>query len=201
MGRNYDFAEIVKWFAERDLILLLFDAQRSTFPRLKTVTESLHQHDEKMRLVLNKADALTTEEIMRLRGHDVGSGCSRRRRSSGATCRRSGTSRCETRSSSGSCPRSASGCWPTCALPAGARTRKVNEFIKRVRKGRAHCLVFNPVWKSNFGRLTPSTRCCLRSCICSMAWQFHAIAHVFLATVSARWRGLTKVHTTSLRIT
>ena len=31
------------------------------------------------------------------------------------------------------------------------------------------------VRKSNFGRLTPSTRCCLRSCICSMAWSFHAI--------------------------
>ena len=61
------------------------------------------------------------------------------------------------------------------ALPAGARTRKVNEFIKRVRKGRAHCLVFNPVWKSNFGRPTPSTRCCLRSCICSMAWRLYAI--------------------------
>ena len=30
------------------------------------------------------------------------------------------------------------------------------------------------VWKSNFGR-TPSTRCCLRSCVCSMAWSFQAI--------------------------
>ena len=32
-----------------------------------------------------------------------------------------------------------------------------------------------PVWKSNFGRPTPSTRCCLRSCVCSMAWSFQAI--------------------------
>ena len=31
------------------------------------------------------------------------------------------------------------------------------------------------VWKSNFGRRTPSTRCCLRSCVCSMAWSFQAI--------------------------
>ena len=41
-------------------------------------------------------------------------------------------------------------------------------------------LIFVPVmslsvWKSNFGRPTPSTRCCLRSCVCSMAWRFHAI--------------------------
>jgi putative MATE family efflux protein len=28
------------------------------------------------------------------------------------------------------------------------------------------------VWKSNFGRPTPSTRCCFRSCVCSMAWSF-----------------------------
>ena len=33
----------------------------------------------------------------------------------------------------------------------------------------------DPVWKLNFGRPTPSTRCFLRSCLCSMAWSFHAI--------------------------
>ena len=32
-----------------------------------------------------------------------------------------------------------------------------------------------PVWKSNFGRPTPSRRCCLSSCVCSMAWSFQAI--------------------------
>jgi len=32
-----------------------------------------------------------------------------------------------------------------------------------------------PVWKSNLRRPTPSTRWCLRNCICSMAWRFHAI--------------------------
>ena len=26
-----------------------------------------------------------------------------------------------------------------------------------------------PVWKSNFGRPTPSTRCCTYNCVCSMA--------------------------------
>ena len=30
---------------------------------------------------------------------------------------------------------------------------------------------------------TPSTRCCLRSCVCSMAWGVQAI------DASARWRG------------
>ena len=32
---------------------------------------------------------------------------------------------------------------------------------------------FQSVWKSNFALPpTPSTRCCLRSCVCSMAWRF-----------------------------
>ena len=31
------------------------------------------------------------------------------------------------------------------------------------------------MWKSNFGRPTPSTRRRPRNCICSMAWSFHAI--------------------------
>ena len=29
--------------------------------------------------------------------------------------------------------------------------------------------------ESSFRRPTPSSRCCLRSCVCSMAWSFHAI--------------------------
>jgi hypothetical protein len=29
--------------------------------------------------------------------------------------------------------------------------------------------------ESYFGRPTPSTRCCLRSCVCSMAWSFQAV--------------------------
>ena len=46
---------------------------------------------------------------------------------------------------------------------------------------------FAPVWKSNFGRPTPSTRCCLRSCVCSTASRFHAID----ATLSPWPRNLT----------
>ena len=32
-----------------------------------------------------------------------------------------------------------------------------------------------PAWRSNFGRPTPSTRRAFRSCVCAMAWRFHAI--------------------------
>ena len=35
--------------------------------------------------------------------------------------------------------------------------------------------MFGAVWKSNFGRPTPSTRRRPHNCICSMAWRFYAI--------------------------
>ena len=35
--------------------------------------------------------------------------------------------------------------------------------------------LLSAVWKSNFGRPTPSTRRRPRSCVCAMAWRFHAI--------------------------
>ena len=148
MGRNYDFAEIVKWFAERsDLILLLFDAHKIDISdELKTVIESLHQHDEKMRLVLNKADALTTEEIMHVYGGTMWF--------LGKVFKTPEVKRSYM-----------SSFWDKplknpelerfmteerqrllddlYALPAGAQTRKINEFVKRVRAGRAHCLLFN----------------------------------------------------------
>jgi len=153
MGRNYDFAEIVKWFAERsDLILLLFDAHKIDISdELKTVIESLHQHDEKMRLVLNKADALTTEEIMHVYGGTMWflgkvfktPEVKRSYMSSfwdqplkNEELKRFMTEERERLLAD------------LYVLPAGARTRKVNEFIKRVRKGRAHCLVFNHLRKS-----------------------------------------------------
>ena len=41
---------------------------------------------------------------------------------------------------------------------------------------------FWPVWKSNFGRSTPSTRGRLRSCICSTAWSFQAIDARLIST-------------------
>ena len=46
------------------------------------------------------------------------------------------------------------------------------------------------VWKSNFGRPTPSTRRAFRSCVCAMAWSFQATdATLSPVTASARWRG------------
>jgi hypothetical protein len=62
IGRNYDMAAVTKWFAERsDLILILFDAHKLDISdELKTVIEGLKGNDDKIRIVLNKADQVSS---------------------------------------------------------------------------------------------------------------------------------------------
>jgi len=47
-------------------------------------------------------------------------------------------------------------------------------------KVRAVAALRDAVWKSNFRRLTPSTRWCQRNCICSMAWRFTKVSAIVL---------------------
>eukprot|EP00002_Diphylleia_rotans_P004867 TRINITY_DN1378_c0_g1_i2.p1 TRINITY_DN1378_c0_g1~~TRINITY_DN1378_c0_g1_i2.p1 ORF type:complete len:435 (-),score=116.79 TRINITY_DN1378_c0_g1_i2:181-1485(-) len=70
LGRNYEFAGVVGWFAERaDLILLLFDAHKLDISdEFKEVIECLKGHDDKIRVILNKADMVTTQQLMRVYG-------------------------------------------------------------------------------------------------------------------------------------
>mmetsp|Transcript_16845 Transcript_16845/g.32878 ORF Transcript_16845/g.32878 Transcript_16845/m.32878 type:complete len:518 (-) Transcript_16845:196-1749(-) len=69
IGRSYDYPAIVEWFAERaDRILLLFDANKLDISdEFKMAIESLKGHDEKIRVVLNKAD-MDTQRLMRVYG-------------------------------------------------------------------------------------------------------------------------------------
>ena len=58
IGRSYNFSEVIEWFAERaDRILLLFDAHKLDISdEFKSAIESLRGQDDKIRVVLNKAD-------------------------------------------------------------------------------------------------------------------------------------------------
>ncbi|XP_074558578.1 EH domain-containing protein 1-like [Curcuma longa] len=68
--RSYDFTGVTSWFAAKcDLILLLFDPHKLDISdEFKCVIGSLRGHDDKIRVVLNKADQVDTQQLMRVYG-------------------------------------------------------------------------------------------------------------------------------------
>ncbi|OWM90831.1 hypothetical protein CDL15_Pgr011591 [Punica granatum] len=68
--RAYDFAGVTSWFATKcDLILLLFDPHKLDISdEFRQVISSLHGHDDKIRVVLNKAHQVDTQQLMRVYG-------------------------------------------------------------------------------------------------------------------------------------
>ena len=70
VDRSYDFISVCGWFAARcDLILLLFDPYKLDISdEFKEVIASLRGHDDKIRIVLNKADQVDGQQLMRVYG-------------------------------------------------------------------------------------------------------------------------------------
>ena len=70
VNRGYDFSHVIEWLAERvDRIILLFDAHKLDISdEFKTVIESMRAYDEKIRIVLNKADMIDHQQLMRVYG-------------------------------------------------------------------------------------------------------------------------------------
>jgi EH domain-containing protein 1 len=69
-NRGYDFTKVVAWFAEKaDLIILLFDAHKLDISdELKGTIDVLKGHDDKIRCILNKADQIDRQQLMRVYG-------------------------------------------------------------------------------------------------------------------------------------
>lgn len=70
IGRKYDFTQVVEWFSERsDRIILLFDAHKLDISdEFRRVINSLKGHEDKVRVVLNKSDSISPQQLMRVYG-------------------------------------------------------------------------------------------------------------------------------------
>ena len=70
VDRGYEFTQVLEWFADRcDRILLLFDVSSLDISdELKRAIEVLRRNDDKIRIVLNKADSVDHQALMRVYG-------------------------------------------------------------------------------------------------------------------------------------
>ena len=65
LGRDYDFSEVIKWFAERaDLIIVMFDAHKLDISdELKSVLDTLKPHQVKASQSIDKFSSYFITEI------------------------------------------------------------------------------------------------------------------------------------------
>lgn len=70
LDRGYDFTGVIEWFAEHvDRIILLFDAHKLDISdEFRRVIQCMKGYDDKIRIVLNKADMVDHQQLMRVYG-------------------------------------------------------------------------------------------------------------------------------------
>ena len=70
LQRGYSFETVMEWFADRaDRIVLLFDAHKLDISdEFRRVIDMIKKNPDKIRIVLNKADMISTQQLMRVYG-------------------------------------------------------------------------------------------------------------------------------------
>lgn len=70
VNRGYEFEAVTKWFADRvDMILVLFDVSKLDISdEFRRVLMAIKGNDHKIHMILNKADRVTTPQLMRVYG-------------------------------------------------------------------------------------------------------------------------------------
>lgn len=70
LGRSYVYQDVMEWFAERsDIIILMFDVQKLDISdEMDTSIKSLSKHYDKIRVVLNKADTVSHQNLIKVYG-------------------------------------------------------------------------------------------------------------------------------------
>ncbi|CAK0876139.1 unnamed protein product, partial [Prorocentrum cordatum] len=70
LKRGYEYQEVMSWFAEQAaMIIVFFDALKSDVSdELKQCIGALEEWSSKIHVVLNKADQVTTQELLRVNG-------------------------------------------------------------------------------------------------------------------------------------
>ncbi|KAL7142481.1 hypothetical protein ABFS83_08G125600 [Erythranthe nasuta] len=68
--RNYDFTGVISWFAAKcDIILLLFDPQKLDISdEFEQIISSLQGYEDKIRVILNKADQVDNKQLRKVYG-------------------------------------------------------------------------------------------------------------------------------------
>mmetsp|Transcript_12780 Transcript_12780/g.44395 ORF Transcript_12780/g.44395 Transcript_12780/m.44395 type:complete len:532 (-) Transcript_12780:544-2139(-) len=155
IDRTYDFTKVCEWFAQRsDLILLLFDPHKLDISdEFRSVIASLKGNDDKVRVVLNKADQVDAQQLMRVYGALMWS--------LGKVFNTPEVCKVYVGTFSGKPPSTEKNALgkelfekemgdllrDLYTIPSRACDRKVNEFVKRVRAFKTHLLIIGHLRK------------------------------------------------------